>query len=47
MQLTISFDPPKFDNLFLSDGQSRKERALAAVETLLPDLLRAVEEMKK
>lgn len=32
---------------FLSDGQSRKERALAAVEALLPDLLRAVEEMKK
>ena len=32
---------------FLSDQQTRKDRALAAVESMLPDLMRAVEEMKK
>jgi len=32
---------------FLADEQGRKGRALAAVESLLPDLMRAVEELKK
>jgi hypothetical protein len=32
---------------FLSDEQSRKGRALAAVESILPDLMRAVEELKR
>jgi len=32
---------------FLSDEETRKGRALAAVESLLPDLMRAVEELKK
>jgi hypothetical protein len=32
---------------FLSDEETRKGRALAAVEALLPDLMRAVEELKK
>jgi hypothetical protein len=32
---------------FLSDEETRKGRALAAVEALLPDLMKAVEELKK
>ena len=32
---------------FLSDEQTRKGRALAAVEAILPDLMKAVEELKK
>lgn len=32
---------------FLSDEQSRKGRALAAVEAILPGLMRAVEELKR
>ena len=32
---------------FLADGTTRKDRALAAVESLLPDLMRAVEELKR
>lgn len=32
---------------FLSDQETRKGRALAALEAVLPDILKAVEELKK
>lgn len=32
---------------FLSDGASRRDRALSVVEAMLPELLRAVEDLKK
>lgn len=32
---------------FLADGTTRKDRALSMVESILPDLMRAVEELKK
>jgi hypothetical protein len=32
---------------FLSDQETRKGRALAAVESILPELMKAVEELKK
>jgi hypothetical protein len=32
---------------FLSDQETRKGRALAAIESMLPDMMRAVEQLKK